>query len=83
MDYGIGDLGMIWETDPAKRKAVGKRILPAFSPKANRSKEPTMHQYMDLFMSRMKELGGTPEGLKMNDVGGHVPGHASRLTSRQ
>ena len=70
MDFGAGDLGFIWESDPIKRKAVGKKILPAFSSKASRSMEPIVHMYMDIFVSKMKELGGTPEGLLMNDVGG-------------
>jgi hypothetical protein len=68
MDYGLGDLGFIWETDPAKRKQSGKKILPAFSSKANKSKENLMHMYMDLFMTRMRDLGNTAQGLKMNDV---------------
>src|SRR5688572_4887662 len=68
MDFGYGDLGFIWESDPAKRKAVAKKILPAFSSKAIRTKEPLVHMYLDLFVSRMKELGGKPEGLQMNDV---------------
>ena len=69
MDFGAGDLGFIWESDPAKRKAVAKKILPAFSRKATKAKEATVHKWMDLFISRMKELGNAPEGLDMNDVG--------------
>jgi hypothetical protein len=68
MDFGAGDLGFIWENDPVKRKAVGRKILPAFSTKAIKGMEPIVHMYMDIFVSRMKELGGTPEGLLMNDV---------------
>ncbi|KAM7193008.1 Cytochrome P450 [Rhypophila sp. PSN 637] len=67
MDFGAGDLGFIWENDPAKRKAVAKKILPAFSSKATRDKEPVVHQYIDLFVDKMKELGNRPEGLLMND----------------
>ncbi|KAK3292010.1 cytochrome P450 [Chaetomium fimeti] len=67
MDFGAGDLGFIWESDPAKRKAVAKKILPAFSSKATKEKEPLVHAYLDLFVRRMKEVGGRPEGLPMND----------------
>ncbi|KAL2258304.1 hypothetical protein VTK26DRAFT_8431 [Humicola hyalothermophila] len=67
MDFAAGDLGFIWESDPAKRKAVAKKILPAFSSKATREKEPVVHAYLDLFVQRMKDLGGRPEGLLMND----------------
>ena len=69
MDFGAGDLGFIWESDPVKRKAVAKKILPAFSSKAIRSMDPIVHKYMDMFVSKMKELGRTPDGLLMNDVG--------------
>jgi hypothetical protein len=68
MDFGAGDLGYIWENNPAKRKAASKKILPALSTKSIRSMEPTMHNYLDLFITRMKELGGGPEGCLMNDV---------------
>lgn len=68
MDFGAGDLGFIWEKDPVKRSAVAKKILPAFSPKAIREKEPVVHMHMDRFVSKMKELGSKPEGLIMNDV---------------
>jgi len=69
MDFGAGDLGFTWESDPVKRKAVARKILPAFSSKSIRSMEPIVHKYMDSFISKMKELGETPEGLLMNDVG--------------
>lgn len=68
MDFGAGDLGFIWENDPAKRKEVARKILPAFSTNATKAKEPTVQKYMDYFVSRMQELGGSPEGLLMNDV---------------
>lgn len=67
MDFGTGDLGFIWENDPAKRKAVAKKVLPAFSSKATREKEPLVNAYLDLFIQRMKDLGNTPKGLLMND----------------
>ncbi|KAK4206768.1 cytochrome P450 [Rhypophila decipiens] len=67
MDFGAGDLGFIWENDPAKRKAVAKKTLPAFSSNATRDKEPVVHQYTDLFVDKLKELGSRPEGLLMND----------------
>lgn len=68
MDFGAGDLGFIWENDPAKRKETGKKILPAFSSKATKAKEPVVQEYMDCFVSKMMELGGRPEGLLMNEV---------------
>ncbi|CAG8982560.1 hypothetical protein HYALB_00007276 [Hymenoscyphus albidus] len=67
MDFGAGDLGFIWENDPAKRKAVGRKILPAFSTKASKSMEPLLHHYIDLFVERMGALRGNKEGALMND----------------
>ncbi|KAB5558036.1 isotrichodermin C-15 hydroxylase [Coniochaeta sp. 2T2.1] len=67
MDFGTGDLGFTWENDPAKREAVGKKMVPAFSSKATREKEPLVEAYMDLFIQRLKEMGGRPGGLLMND----------------
>jgi hypothetical protein len=72
MDFGVGDLGYIWENNPAKRKAASKKILPALSIKSIRSMEPTVHQYLDLFITRMRELAGAPEGCLMNDVSIHT-----------
>lgn len=73
MDFGAGDLGYIWESDPAKRKAVSKKILPAFSSKATKAKEPIVHKWMDLFISRMTEVGNAPRGVCMNDVRSQTP----------
>lgn len=67
MDFGQGDLGFSWQPNPAIRKATGKKILPAFSNKANKNKEPLVHAYIDLFVDKMRTLGDTPTGVKMND----------------
>lgn len=67
MDFGQGDLGFSWQPNPAIRKATGRKILPAFSNKANKNKEPLVHAYIDLFVSQMLALGNRAEGLLMND----------------
>ncbi|KAB5570693.1 cytochrome P450 [Coniochaeta sp. 2T2.1] len=67
MYFGTGDLGFTWENDPAKRKAVGKQMVPAFSSKATREKEPLVEAYMDLFIQRLEEVGGRPGGLLIDD----------------
>jgi hypothetical protein len=68
MDFGAGDGGFIWEQDPVKRREVAKKILPAFSTKAIRAKEPIVHQYIDFFVEKMKSIGGRSEGVDMNTV---------------
>ncbi|KAI2782286.1 isotrichodermin C-15 hydroxylase [Daldinia loculata] len=67
MDFGTGDLGFTWEIDPAKRREVAKKVLPAFSTKAIKAKEPTVQMYIDSFVEKMKELGSAPEGVSLND----------------
>lgn len=68
MDFGTGDLGFIWENDPVKRREVAKKVLPAFSTKALKAKEPTVQMYINMFVDRMKELGSTSEGINLNQV---------------
>lgn len=72
MDFGVGDQGFIWEQDPVKRREVAKKLLPAFSTKAIKAKEPTVHKHVDMFVTRMKELGGTDKGVDINEVSVHV-----------
>lgn len=67
MDFGQGDLGFSWQPNPAIRKATGRKILPAFSNKANKNKEPLVNAYINLFIHKMRTLGGSREGLLMND----------------
>ncbi|KAI2621839.1 isotrichodermin C-15 hydroxylase [Hypoxylon sp. NC1633] len=65
MDFGAGDGGFIWEQDPAKRREVAKKVLPAFSSKAIKAKEPTIQKYMDMFIEKMKEFGNGPDGVDL------------------
>ncbi|RYC66018.1 hypothetical protein CHU98_g225 [Xylaria longipes] len=66
MDFGSGDGGFIWEQDPVKRREVAKKILPAFSTKAIKAKEPTVQQYIDLFVTKMKAIGSEQGGVDLN-----------------
>ncbi|KAI1171575.1 isotrichodermin C-15 hydroxylase [Nemania sp. FL0916] len=65
MDFGAGDRGFIWEADPTKHKKVAKKLLPAFSSKATRAKEPTVHHYIDIFIQKMKEIGAKENGIEV------------------
>ncbi|KAI1264458.1 cytochrome P450 [Xylariaceae sp. FL1019] len=66
MDFGSKDGGFLWEQDAAKRKEVAKKLLPAFSHKAIRAKEPTVHHHIDLFVNKMKGIGHSAEGIDLN-----------------
>ncbi|KAK5637644.1 hypothetical protein RRF57_013359 [Xylaria bambusicola] len=65
MDLGTGDGGFIWEQDPIKRRNVARKILPAFSTKAIKAKEPTVQYYIDLFVTKMKSIGNDPKGIDL------------------
>ena len=72
IDFGVGDQGFIWEQDPVKRREVAKKLLPAFSTKAIKAKEPAVHKHVDMFVTKMKELGGTDKGVDINEVSAQV-----------
>ncbi|KAK8094823.1 cytochrome P450 [Apiospora hydei] len=48
--------GLIWEEDPVRHRSVARQIAPAFSSRFLRSLEPVVHEHMDYFVTRMKEL---------------------------
>ncbi|OTA98401.1 hypothetical protein M426DRAFT_69896, partial [Hypoxylon sp. CI-4A] len=66
MDLGVGDGGISWEQDPVRHRQVAKRISPVFSTKSIRAKEHVLHSYIDLFIDKMREFGGTKDGIELN-----------------
>lgn len=54
--------GLIWEWDPVRHRQVAKQLSPAFSGRALKAKEPTIHKYVDLFVERMESLGEGKDG---------------------
>jgi cytochrome P450 len=48
--------GIIWEEDPVRHRSVAKKIAPAFSSRFLRSLEPVVHEHMDYFVARMREM---------------------------
>ncbi|KAI0470442.1 cytochrome P450 [Xylariaceae sp. FL0804] len=58
--------GIIWEWDPVRHRQVSKQLSPAFSGRALKAKEATLHKYVDLFVSRMRENGATEQGVSLN-----------------
>nr|A0A2L0P0J8.1 RecName: Full=Cytochrome P450 monooxygenase TwmD; AltName: Full=Wortmanamides biosynthesis cluster protein D [Talaromyces wortmannii]AUY61972.1 TwnD [Talaromyces wortmannii]QBC19712.1 TwmD [Talaromyces wortmannii] len=57
--------GLIWEWDPARHREVARQLSPAFSGRALRAKEATLHKYIDLFVERMTTLGGETGGVSL------------------
>lgn len=58
--------GLIWEWDPVRHRQVAKQLSPAFSGRALRAKEPTIHKYVDLFIKRMEAFGEGQDGQGVN-----------------
>jgi cytochrome P450 len=48
--------GLVWEEDPVRHREVARHISPAFSTRFLRILEPVIHEHMDHFVQRMKEL---------------------------
>lgn len=48
--------GLIWEEDPVRHRNVARQVAPAFSARSLRAFEPIIHEYMDYFVVRMKEV---------------------------
>ncbi|KID85142.1 benzoate 4-monooxygenase cytochrome P450 [Metarhizium guizhouense ARSEF 977] len=57
--------GLVWEWDPIRHRQVSKQMAPAFSGRALRAKEPTIHKYVDLFVQRMRSLATSAEGISL------------------
>jgi len=51
--------GLIWEEDPVKHRSVARKIAPAFSTRSLRTLEPIVHEHMDYFIARMKEISAS------------------------
>ncbi|KAI0013518.1 isotrichodermin C-15 hydroxylase [Xylariaceae sp. FL0662B] len=64
MDLGVGDGGITWEQDPVKHRQIAKRISPVFSTKSLKAKEATLQFYIDIFVEKMRQVGGT-EGVEL------------------
>ncbi len=57
--------GIIWEEDPVLHREVAKKVSPAFSSRSIRAMEPLIHEYMDFFIEKMKQLGKDPKGVDL------------------
>lgn len=47
---------------------MARTISPVFSTKSIRAKEHVLHSYIDLFVEKMREFGGTKDGIELNKV---------------
>jgi cytochrome P450 len=48
--------GLVWEEDPVRHRNVVRQIAPAFSTRFLRTLEPIIHEHIDYFVARMKEI---------------------------
>lgn len=70
VDSGIPlpDDGISFERDPVKHKQLTRKLAGAWSAKSMKTMEPRMHSYIDLFIQKLKELGGNEKGVELQDV---------------
>ncbi|RYP65030.1 hypothetical protein DL771_008484 [Monosporascus sp. 5C6A] len=57
--------GIIWEENPSRHREVARKLSPAFSTRSIRTMEPLVHQYIDYFVAKMKELSTSPAGVEL------------------
>lgn len=57
-----GDGGISGETNPVKHREIAKKLAPAFSTRNFKAKETAVHNHIDLFVQRMREVGTGEEG---------------------
>ncbi|KAK7698287.1 hypothetical protein SLS64_012652 [Diaporthe eres] len=60
-----GDGGISGETNPVKHREIAKKLAPAFSTRNLKAKETAVHDHIDLFVQRMKEVGTGEEGAEL------------------
>lgn len=60
-----GDGGISGETNPVRHREVAKKLAPAFSARNFKAKEALIHRHLDLFIARMKEIGGGQQGAEL------------------
>jgi hypothetical protein len=66
-DFGAGDLGFIWETDPVKHRDVGKKLLPRLQQPGHQGKGARDEHLFGSLVQKMKDCGSCPGGLLMNE----------------
>jgi hypothetical protein len=67
-DIGESELGITAERDPEKHRIARKALNPGFSPKVLKTREFIIHNHTDQFVSQLKKLGNTDQGLNIIDV---------------
>ncbi|RAH75491.1 cytochrome P450 [Aspergillus aculeatinus CBS 121060] len=59
--------GIAADPDVEKHRAVRKMLAPAFNPRALKEQEPALHEHIDRFIQRLRELGTAEQGVDMRD----------------
>ncbi|PVI08698.1 cytochrome P450, partial [Periconia macrospinosa] len=67
IDSGIPlpDDGLSFERAPAKHRQLVKKLAGAWGANSLKQMEPTMHSYIELFIRKMKEVGGRKDGIDL------------------
>lgn len=66
-DMGVSpEPGISAERDPEVHKQGARKLQPAFSPRAVRAYEPTIHKHVDAFISQVREHGTSDSGMDVS-----------------
>ena len=68
LDTGDKHEGLASERDIDKHRAVRKQLAPAFSPRALKQYEPTIHSHVDELVRNLKISPATHEGVNISRV---------------
>ncbi|KAG6361097.1 hypothetical protein INS49_009321 [Diaporthe citri] len=60
-----GDGGISGDTNPVRHREIAKKLAPAFSTRNFKAKEKALHNHIDLFVKRMKDVGTGAKGAEL------------------
>lgn len=60
-----GDGGISGETNPVRHREIAKKLAPAFSMRNFKAKEEAVQKHIDLFIEKIKVVGGTDNGAEL------------------
>jgi hypothetical protein len=60
-----GDNGITGEPNPVKHREIAKKLAPAFSTRNLKAKEATILKHIELFLDRMRKIGGGRHGAEL------------------
>lgn len=67
-EIGENEPGITAEKDPEIHREIARKLHPAFSARALKELEPTLHEHVDGFINQVEKFGTSERGLDMTEV---------------